>query len=41
MRQNPEYLLYDYGSYIDIYRETRRGLRFVRRDRKEEDGHPV
>lgn len=41
VRQNPEYLLYDYGSYIDIYRETRRGLRFVRRDRKEEDGHPV
>lgn len=41
VRQNPEYLLYDYGDHIDLYRETRRGLRFVRRDRKEGDERRV
>ncbi len=32
VRQNPEYLIYDYGDRIELYRETETGLEYVRTD---------
>ncbi len=32
VRQNPEYLIYDYGDRIELYHETKNGLVYVRTD---------